>query len=385
MNQQNDAAQVRPFQIAIPEHDLSDLRERLARTRWPDAVRGDWKDGMDLAALREVVDYWQHSFNWRAQEARLNTFAQALVRVEGGDVHVLHRRGTGPAPFPLVVTPGWPGSFVEMLELTERLSDPARFGGDAADAFDVVVPSLPGYGFSSRPAAPGTTPSVIAARWVAVMAALGYDRFGAQGGDWGSAISALLGLDHAEHLAGVHLNFVMQTLLPSRRELGERLAPEELAYFERLERWNKREGGYAHEQGTKPQTLAYGLNDSPAGLAAWIAEKFRAWSGDGTVSFSHDTLLTNISIYWFTQTIGSSMRLYWERAHEAATPKPEHPRVPFGFANFPGEFGMPPRALLERTFGPGHYTTMPRGGHFAALEEPALLAADIATFFRPLR
>ena len=379
---------VTPFEIRIPQGDLDDLARRLDRTRWPQALVHDWSDGTDLAYLRDLLTYWRERFDWRAQEAALNALPHFLVRAGGTDVHVLHVRGRGPAPLPLIVSHGWPGSFVEMLELVPRLTDPARFGGDPRDAFDVVVPSLPGYGFSAGPAAVGTTPQRIAALWTEVMTALGYERFGAQGGDWGSAVSTHLGIDYPKRVAGVHLNFVMRGFLPPRTLADAAYDDDELAYFERVERWSAAEGGYAHLQGTKPQTLAYGLTDSPAGLAAYLVEKFRAWTdcdGDLERSVSRDRLLTNIATYWFTKTIGSSMHLYWERSRAPMRPPEARPAVPFALAAFPKELTTPPRRLVERVFRLERYTTMPRGGHFAALEEPALLADDIAAFFRHLR
>ncbi len=348
----------------------------------------DWSDGTDLTYLRELITYWRDAFDWRAQEARLNAFPQFLVSVGGYDVHVVHVRGNGPSPLPLILSHGWPGSFVEMLDLVPRLTDPQRFGGDPRDAFDVVVPSLPGYGFSERPAVPGTTPLRIANMWADLMTALGYDRFGAQGGDWGSAISTYLGVEHPERVVGVHLNFVMRAFLPARGALGVTEHAEETAYFESVERWYAAEGGYAHLQATKPQTLAYALMDSPAGLAAYIVEKFRTWSDcEGSVErvFSKETLLTNVAIYWFTRTIGSSMHLYWERQRAPIRMPSAPPPVPFALAAFPKELTTPPRRLLERVFQVERYTPMPRGGHFAALEQPERLAADITAFFGPLR
>ena len=381
-------ATIRPFKIEIAQGDLDDLRRRLSQTRWPNAIVQDWSDGTNLAYLRELVAYWRDAFDWRAQETRLNAFPQFLVRVAGLDVHVVHVRGNGPAPLPLIVSHGWPGSFVEMLDLVPRLADPQRFGGSPHDAFDVIVPSLPGYGFSERPAAPGTTAAAIADRWAELMTVLGYERFGAQGGDWGAAISTHLGIEHSDRLVGVHLNYMMRAFLPSRKALGPDAHPEETAYLEDVDRWYAAEGGYSHLQGTKPQTLAYALTDSPAGLAAYIVEKFRTWSdcdGDVERAFPKDTLLTNIAIYWFTGTINSSIHLYWERQRSSMHPPSKPPPVPFALAAFPKELTTPPRRLLERVLRVERYTAMPRGGHFAALEEPERLAADIAAFFRPLR
>jgi len=294
------SAAVRPFRIEIAQSQLDDLRARLSHTRLPNAIVHDWSDGTDTAYLRELLAYWRDTFDWRAQEARLNAFPHFKVRVAERDVHVLHARGSGVAPLPLILSHGWPGSFAEMLDLVPRLTNPERFGGDPRDAFDVVVPSLPGYGFSERPTAPGTTAAVIADVWAELMTTLGYERFGAQGGDWGSAISTHLGIQHAERVAGVHLNYVFRAFLPSRRSLGANADPDETAYFDGTDRWYAAEGGYSHLQATKPQTLAYALGDSPAGLAAYIVEKFRTWSdcgGNVESVFSKDTLLTNVAIY----------------------------------------------------------------------------------------
>jgi pimeloyl-ACP methyl ester carboxylesterase len=379
---------IQPYTIAIPEADIVDLKGRLSRTRFPPAVVDDWSDGTDVAYLRESLTYWRDEFDWRAQEARLNAVPQFVARIGDQDVHFVHVRGRGPKPMPLIITHGWPGSFIEMLDVIPRLTDPERFGGDAHDAFDVVVPSLPGYGFSSAPARPGTGPKRIAELWVDLMSALGYDRFAAQGGDWGAAVSTHLGVDWADRLIGVHLNFMMRAFLPSRRTVEADIGPDEVAYYDSIERWTADEGGYAHLQGTKPQTLAYALTDSPAGLAAYILEKFRTWSdcgGDVESVFSKDTLLTNIAIYWFAQTIGPSMHLYWERQRAPSRAPETKPSVPFALAVFPKELSTPPRRLMERVFRVDRYTTMPRGGHFAALEQPAALAEDVEAFFRPLR
>ncbi|MGH7709012.1 MAG: epoxide hydrolase family protein [Vulcanimicrobiaceae bacterium] len=375
---------VEPFKIAISDAQLADLAERLARTRWPDSVGEPWVYGTDLGYLRELVAYWRERFDWRAQEARLNAIPQVRVDAGGLNIHCLHVDGRGPAPLPLIVTHGWPGSIVEMLKILPLLTDPANHGGDAADAFDVVVPALPGYGFSDAAKRPGMNAGAIAERWVRLMSALGYERFGAQGGDWGAGVSTELGFGFPDRVIGVHLNYGMRAYLAPIDPRSD----DERAYDEAVKRWAALEGGYAHIQGTKPQTVAYGLNDSPAGLAGYIIEKFRTWSdcgGDVESVFSRDDLLANVSLYWHTQSIGSSMRLYRER--DVAPGRPAEPRspVPFGFAAFPREISDPPRSLLERSFRLERYARMPRGGHFAAYEQPELLAAEIRAFFRPLR
>ena len=378
---------VQPFTIAVPQAELDDLRLRLARTRWPDSGAGGWRDGTDLAYLRDVVAYWRDTYDWRRAESRLNEVPQVRVDCGALGIHALHIRGKGPSPLPLVITHGWPGSVVEMLKIAPRLADPTAYGGNAIDAFDLVIPSLPGYGFSDRPQSGGTEPRVIARMWLQLMSALGYERFGAQGGDWGAAVSVELALAAPARLVGVHLNLMPRWYLPSPQDMSD-ASPEELAFFDDRAHWVATEGAYASVHSTKPQSLAYGLNDSPAGLAAWILEKFNTWSdcgGDIESVFSRDDLLTNISIYWHTQTIGSSIRLYRERNLRLPAPLATKPDVPFGFAAFPKELGHAPRRLIERVLRLERYEVMPRGGHFAALEQPDLLAAEIRAFFRPYR
>jgi pimeloyl-ACP methyl ester carboxylesterase len=382
------AMHLRPFRIAVPDDAIADLHARLDRARWPDEINdddGSW--GTHLPWLQGLARHWRSSFEWRAAEARLNALPQFLVTIDGLDIHFVHIRGKGPKPFPLIITHGWPGSFVEFEKMIPLLSDPAAYGGDAAEAFDLVIPSLPGYGFSGRPARPGYGPAQIGALWSRLMAGLGYSRYGAQGGDWGASVTTALALADAEHVAGIHQNFIMRLAQPPvpLSELGD----AERAYLADVARWVDVEGGYAHLQGTRPQTLGYGLTDSPVGLAGWITEKFRVWSdcaGDVDAVFTRDELLTNLSIYWFTGNITSSLRLYKERAL-AAPLIPHGGRVlpPFGHAQFPKEITRPPRAWAERIYDVRHWTEMPRGGHFAAMEQPVLLAEDIRAFFRTVR
>lgn len=382
--------QVRPFKIAIGDDQLEDLSRRLRDARWPDAIEGaGWDDGTEPGFLRRLTEYWRTGFDWRAQEARLNTMSQFIATVGGMDIHFVHRRGTGPAPFPLIISHGWPGSFAEMERILPLLTDPAAHGADPADAFDVVVPSLPGYGFSERPSRPGVGPHHVAGLWAELMQGLGYWRFGAQGGDWGASVSTWLGFRYPDRVAGLHLNYIPGSFLPPLGEGQPPLSDDEQAFRAAAAAWADAEGAYGRIHGTKPQTLAYALTDSPVGLAAWIAEKFRAWSdcdGDVERSFTMDELLTDISIYWFTGTIGSSMRLYRESRlrplHFAAG---ERVLPPLGFAQFPRELSLPPRSWVERVYNVSRWTPMPRGGHFAAMEEPELLAREIREFFRPLR
>nr|WP_221381418.1 epoxide hydrolase family protein [Actinoplanes polyasparticus] len=376
---------IQPFTIAVDDEVLTDLRERIARTRWPDSVEGaGWAYGADPAYLRELVIDWGTAFDWRARERELNRLAHFRADVDGLGVHFVHERGRGPRPMPLILTHGWPSSFLEHLEVLPLLTDPAAHGGDPADAFDVVVASLPGYGFSDRPREPGMTKAAIADVWARLMQGLGYDRFGAHGSDVGGGVTVALGRQHPDRLLGLHLSAYTFPAPP------EPWTPAERAFAEAQEHWHRTEGAYHAQQATKPQTLAFGLTDSPAGLAAWILEKFRAWSdcgGDLESRFSRDQLLTNLTVYWVTETINSSTRVYYEERQNpspATAPVP----VPAGFAVFPNEFvpeGRPPRELAERTFDVRRWTEHPHGGHFAALEEPAVLAEEIRAFFRPLR
>ncbi len=378
------------FTIQIPDAALTDLAHRLDNTRWPDELENaGWEFGANLAYMRSLADYWRHRYQWRREEAALNQLPQFRLALDGFHIHFVHVRGKGSAPLPLLITHGWPGSFVEMIKIIPLLTDPAAHGGNAEDAFDVVVPSLPGYGFSDRPRTRGMNPKKIAELWARLMHELDYPRFGAQGGDWGSAISISLGLDYPERILGIHLNYIAGRFL-----VGGTLnhTPEnetERAYLEQLRTWYDAEGGYSHEQGTKPQTLSYGLIDSPVGLAAWIVEKFRAWSdcgGDLERVFTRDELLTNVMIYWLTGTISSSTRLYYEsRRQPLSLSSVNRVEPPVGVALFPKEIPMPPRALAERGLNIVRWTGMPQGGHFAALEQPQLLAHDLREFFRSLR
>ena len=382
-----------PFTIAISQADLDDLQQRLAQTRWPDELAGsEWDAGSHLTYMKELVSYWQTTFDWRKQERQLNAFPHFRVTIDGMGIHFLHVRGKGPRPLPLILTNGWPGSFVELLPLLPRLTDPASFGGDPADAFDVVIPSLPGWGFSDRPKERGITYTRIANIWSHLMSdTLGYPRFGAYGSDIGAIVTSELGRIAPHRIIGLHLPGMMD--FSALKSVASPLSEQEQGYFAELERWMQAEGGYMHIQRTRPQTLAYGLNDSPAGLAAWIVEKFRAWSDcDGKVErrFTKEDLLTNISVYWFTQTMPSSIRRYYENEHTPPTPwrQGERVEVPCAITRFENRIDhlpQQPRALVERVYNVVSWTQMPKGGHFPALEEPELLAEDLRTFFRPLR
>jgi len=378
-----------PFSLRVPDDAITDLRERLARTRFPDQAPGDpWAYGTSVDYLRGLIEYWCTNFDWRAQEARLNAFPQFKAPLHDIDVHFLHVPGKGPNPCPLLLMHGWPGSVFEFMDIIPRLTDPARFGGDPADAFTVVAPSLPGYGMSFRPGQKRFGIEEIADCLADLMTeTLGYRRFAAQGGDWGGITASRMGYAHADKLIGIHVN-----LLAVWRDTNmvSNPTPEERTYLGELAQWLKEETGYQWIQGTRPQTLSFALTDSPAGLAAWIVEKFRVWSdcnGDVESAFTRDQLLANISLYWFTGAIGSSFFPYYFRMHRP-WPIPEGGRieVPTGYAAFPREILRAPRSLAERTYtNLQRWTVMSRGGHFAAMEEPDALADDVRAFFRPLR
>ena len=382
--------EVRPFEIAVDQSVLDDLQVRLTHTRWPDEIPGaEWDYGSNLDYIKELVEYWRTDFDWRAQEKKLNAFHHFKSEVEGLDIHFIHERGTGPNPIPLVITHGWPSTFFEMTKIIPLLADPGSHGADPADSFDVVAPSLPGFGFSQATSERGMQVQKVADLWAKLMTEnLGYPKFAAQGGDIGAGVTSRLGYAHHDKLYGVHLTSVTRPtpyLGPGARSLTE----EETAHMAQREQWFQDEGGYNHIQGTKPQTLSYGLNDSPAGLAAWIVEKYRTWSdchGDVESSYTKDELLTTVTIYWVTGTIGSSVRMYKENQSHLWTMEPDEiVAAPAGMAMFPQEIARPPREWAERSYDVRRWQEMPRGGHFAALEEPELLAHEVREFFRPLR
>ncbi len=378
---------IQPFKIAIPQSALNDLCERLARTRWPDEVEGaGWSYGTNLDYLKSLVAYWQHEYDWRKQEATLNRYTQFRTNLDGLSIHFIHERGKGPKPLPIILTHGWPDSFYRMHKLIPMLTDPQSFGGNAADSFDVIVPSIPGFGFSDPVRKPGSTVKQTAELWAGLMRdVLGYQRYAAAGGDWGSPISQLLALNHPASVIGIHLTDIgfhaTMNLDPSS------LTPVEQEYLRAKQQRFFQESGYVMIQSTKPQTLAYGLSDSPVGLAAWIIEKFYGWSDiDGALErrYTKDELLTNIMIYWVTQTINSSMRFYYEESHAPSLKAGQRVEVPVAMALFPKDTPAP-RALAERTLRIERWTEMPRGGHFPALEEPELLVEDLRAFYRSFR
>lgn len=375
---------VQPFTIAVPADTIKDLHARLAATRWPDVIAdAGWDYGTNLAYLQELLAYWHDSFDWSAQEAALNTLAQYRAEVDGVGLHFIHERGQGDHPLPLVLLHGWPSSFIQMRKILPLLTDPARHGGDAADAFDVIVPSLPGYGFSDRPTMRGMSVGRIADLFSKLLTEeLGYPRFGLRGSDLGAGVIQQWALKQPDRIAGVHLSGTN----PYVGQIPDDLSEAEQHFVQQAQQWNQTEMAYAMEHSSKPQTLAYGLNDAPAGLAAWIIEKFRRWSdcdGDLERRFSKDDLLTNLTIYWATQTIGSSMRLYYETARDPG--QWGRVTVPVGMLMSPKDMFPTPRAWVERSYAVTRWTEIDRGGHFLEWEEPELVAEDVRTFFRPLR
>ncbi|MDR5759269.1 epoxide hydrolase [Caballeronia sp. LZ035] len=381
---------LRPFTIAIPDAQIDDLKQRLRQTRWPSFLDADdWEDGTSLTYLQRLTNRWLNDFDWRAQEARLNRLPQFQASIDGQDIHFVHQPGRGPAPMPLILTHGWPGSFIEMEQIIPLLTDPAAHGGNAADAFHVVVPSLPGFGFSAPPAGPGCSARHIAGLWRGLMNALGYERFGTQGGDIGATVSLWLARRFPEEVIGAHVNYIPASFRPA---MGPSLPPpsaDEQAYLDTVATWASAEGAYAALQGTKPHTLSFAMTDSPVGLAAWVVEKFRTWSdcdGDIERALALDDVLTDVSIYWFGHMLDASYRIYKENRRQPLSFAPsERVSTPLGVALFPRELPMPPRSWLERVFDVHRWNAMPRGGHFAALEQPDLLAEEIRAFFRPLR
>jgi pimeloyl-ACP methyl ester carboxylesterase len=378
---------IRPFRIEVSDADLVDLAARLRLTRWPEPTTvSDWSQGVPLDYLQAVCRHWLGDYQWRACEARLNAFPQFLSEIDGLDIHFLHVRSPEPTALPLVMTHGWPGSVVEFLDVIAPLVDPVAHGGSAQDAFHLVVPSLPGFGFGGKPVEVGWGRERIADAWATLMSELGYVRYGAQGGDWGASICNYLALRHPSHLAGIHLNLISAQPDPQQTEF----TAEELAALERAREYGRRhaneESGYIAQQSSRPQTLGYGLTDSPAGQCAWILEKFRAWTdcgGDPVEAFGVDRLLDNISLYWLTATATSSARLYWESKPSAFSSQVD---VPTGASIFPKEIGRPQRSWASRVYSDLRYWNhVERGGHFAAFEQPEIFVDEVRQFFRLVR
>ncbi|GAA4063464.1 epoxide hydrolase family protein [Nonomuraea soli] len=372
-----------PIRIQAAQADLDDLRDRLRRTRWPDEEPvGDWSQGVPLSYLRELCRYWAEEYDWRAVEARLNALPQFRTRIDGVGIHVMHARSRHPEAMPLIMTHGWPGSVLEFLDVIGPLTDPP----DPRDAFHVICPSLPGYGFSDRPAHTGWTVHRIAEAWATLMDRLGYDTYGAQGHDWGTTISTLLAKKHPERLAGIHL--VPPLAAPLAAPLHDDLTAAERTALADLEHAAQWESGYSGQMATRPQTLGYGLTDSPAGLCAWIVEKFHAWS-DG-MPFSRDRLLDNVTLYWLTGTAASSARLYWESIREVSswftTATTDRITVPTGGSIFPREVPRPSRRWAARRYADLRYwNELDKGGHFAAMEQPEVFVEEVRAFFRLVR
>ena len=374
-----------PFRIAVPDEDLDDLRRRLARTRWPEPeCVDDWSQGIPLDYTRELAAYWADGYDWRAREAQLNRFDQFTTEIDGLDIHFIHQRSPHDDAFPLIITHGWPGSIVEFHKVIEPLTDPTAHGGRAEDAFHVVCPSLPGYGFSGKPTRTGWGIGKVAEAWETLMTRLGYDRYGAQGGDWGGAVTTTIGRNAGDinHCAGIHLN--MPIAFPPAGMTTP--TPAEQAALESMEQYQKWDSGYSKQQSTRPQTLGYGLVDSPAGQLAWIVEKFWSWmdcDGHPENVLTKDELIDNVMMYWATASAASSARMYWE----SFTFFGEFGRVelPTGIAAFPKEIFRAPRHWCEAIYNVTHWTAMPRGGHFAAFEQPELFVDDVRAFFATVR
>ncbi len=375
---------VEPFEIGIDDSILEDLHRRLTLTRFPDQIEDTgWEYGIPVDYLRQLVEYWRDTYDWRSEEARLNRFEQFRTTVDGQRIHFLHARSAHRDALPLLLTHGWPGSVVEFLDVIPRLTDPESFGGRAGEAFHVIVPSLPGYGFSGPTRSPGWDPPRVARAFAELMDRLGYGRYVAQGGDWGAQVTTRLGSLDPEHCVAIHLNMALGT----RPETVGPLTEEEQADLAAMKQFADEEAGYANEQGTKPQTLGVALNDSPAGLLAWMVEKFQAWSdcdGHPEHCFTRDQLITNVMLYWVTQTSASSARLYWETRHSHSGPPP-YVEVPTGVARYPKEVLRWPRSWVERQYNVAHWAVMERGGHFAAMEQPELFADDLRQYFRLAR
>ncbi len=381
-------ANIDSFEVAIPESELETLRQKLATTRWPDAETCDgWNQGMPLAYTQEIARYWLEAYDWRRFERKLNGWTQFTTTIDNIDIHFIHRRSPEPDALPLIISHGWPGSVAEFHKVIDALADPAAHGGDAGDAFHVVAPSLPGYGFSGKPTATGTSVEKIADMWGELMRRLGYQRYVAQGGDWGSMITQGIGISQTVHCAGIHITLPIVAPDP---ETMDNLTPQEESALEAMEYYRAWDSGYSKQQSTRPQTLAYGLADSPVGQMAWIVEKFYAWTDcelDGARHpeniLTRDELLDNVMLYWLTNTGGSSARLYWE---SFGKPSLDPIAMPTGCSIFPQEIFRCSRRWAEKRFtNLVHWNELERGGHFAALEQPEIFVTEVRDCFRQLR
>ena len=373
---------IQPYKIHVSDEILSDLHERLKRTRWPEKeLVEDWSQGIPLGYVQEMCDYWLHTYNWRQRETELNRFDQFVTTIDECDIHFIHQRSPHEQATPLILSHGWPGSIVEFQKVIAPLSDPTNHGGRAEDAFHVVCPSLPGYGLSGKPPAAGWGVEKMADVFAELMIGLGYERFGAQGGDWGSAITTALGGRHPQNCLGIHLNMVS-----SRPQIEGEPTDEEKAALNSADYYRKWDSGYSTQQRTRPQTLGYGLSDSPAGQLAWIVEKFWSWTDNQGVpddALNRDEMLDNVMLYWVSNTAASSARLYWESFGSFRQPQVD---VPTGVAHFPKEIFSPVRSWAESTYTDiRQWTKMPKGGHFAAFEQPDLFVEDVRSFFAQIR
>ncbi len=389
---QTEEHAVQEFSINISDEAIADLQSRLARTRFPDQLEGtSWQYGTEKNTLSELIAYWREDFDWREQEAMLNAFDQQLVEVDGLSLHTIHQRSNNPDAIPLLLVHGWPGSIAEFHKLIGPLTDPEAHGGESIDSYHVIAPSLPGFGFSGAPKDSGYSPERIALLLAGLMQALGYERYALAGGDWGAVINSHHANHFPERLIGLHSNMLLASP-PEDESARDAVTPSEAALRESRGSYMRNEFAYQQIQGTKPQSLGYALNDSPAGLAAWILEKFHGWSdipqdetGDIWSAFSKDEILTNISIYWFTQSITSSMRIYYENRTTPQIKPTGFINVPTGVALFPAEIYITPRAWAEAAYDIRHWSQLEQGGHFAALEQTAVYRRELNTFFRLLR
>ncbi|MGB2760859.1 MAG: epoxide hydrolase family protein [Maribacter stanieri] len=374
---------IEKFKVNIPQSELDDLNDRIKKVRWPDEIKNsDWKYGTSLSYIKELADYWLEEFDWRIIEKEINSFPNFIADVDGNQIHFLHIKSNKKNAIPIIITHGWPGSFLEMLKIIPHLTESEE------SPFDLVVPSIIGFGFSKKPTENGSDYGFNAELWHKLMLKLGYNKYGVQGGDIGAGISIKIAQKYPKSIIGLHLNYISDSYKPYSEE-NENIETHIVKFQKATQMWNEREGAYASLHSTKPLSLAYGLNDSPIGLCGWIIEKFNAWSdnnGDIENSFTKQELLANVTLYWLTQTIHSSIRMYHEISNSPLKfGKDDFVKTPVGFAKFPKEIPTPPRDYIEKGFNVVHWTEMPKGGHFPALEQPKLLADDIIRFFEKLK
>ena len=377
-------SEIRKFQLEVTDAALDDLKKRLSMTRWPNKeTPEDWSQGIPLGYMKELCDYWQHEYDWRAREERLNRFPQFITEIDGVDIHFIHLPSAQENARPLIITHGWPGSVVEFHKVIEPLADPTAHGGNTEDAFHVVVPSLPGYGFSGKPEVTGWGIEKIADVWGALMARLGYDHYFAQGGDWGAMVTTHIGLQDKEHCDAIHLN--MPVVMPDPTTMAELTASEQASLMS-MKFYQEWDSGYSKQQSTRPQTVGYGLVDSPSGQAAWIIEKFYQWTdcnGHPENAISRDELLDNVMMYWLSKSAASSARLYWE---SFKNPPQDEVDIPTGCSIFPKEIVRPSERWIQKRFtNLKYYNELEKGGHFAAFEQPEIFLQEIRTYFRSLR